>query len=991
MSEKKMYLGKPEVMLEEFVDKFIDYSREEPLDTFLILPTARMVRNVQIKLQRRNIPYVKTNVSTLFDMAKLFFDNVNRDLILLDDDQRAIIIDHLIDQNRDSIPLLSRGNSSISYNLATFFSLLKGYREDYPDCMNVISEKIKELSYLKRQYESYLDKNSYIDRETLIEMVSGYDSISGNILIYGLYDPLPIETELLRSLKERSRNFHCFVPYSRNERLFKDDWNWIGDIDRTDLDLDLDIFNGSNEKDPGKEIFIGRMVDRPCEVRNVASKIRSMLETDPDSRIAVVLPEPDRGHRMVKEVFSDFGIPHYISRGISLSESPLIQDLVGIIRSVSSGYMREHIVNLVKSPYMDFKSKGRTITGNLLDNISVSANVIGGINGWMESLENRSTALKDEILNPDISDGLKKRNEFEIKEIDAVKEFLQELFSVLKILSHSANVKDHVRNFRRVMEKMNFIFDADRSTSHEAAALKNFFQILESMERNSALVPSSSIDLFRFLSLLSERVARSAYKPGPTNYSTVQIVGMRELAGCEFDHVFIVDMVEGDIPRVKLAHSYLNEKEILKMKFLKKEELLRQERYYFWTNINSARKSVYLSCSETDDNNPLVPSLFFQQMMDEYKHEKWGDNSIKGFVLKKQIEDGEMIASGKLSGISSATIENLVKRINSENFYREFDDYSIYDGIIEGDLKDRIAEDFSTEKPFSPSSLEAYADCPFKFLLKYVLYLDKMEEVEETVTPLEKGNMIHHILFRFYNGIINKKVTDSNFEDAFEQIVKIANDEMDRFHFRGPSWEYYRNSLVKKEGLLHTFLKRECEFEPAGFNPAFFELSMGTKIDPKNRDKNSVADPVEIDLGGQTLKLKGKIDRVDINDEKEFIVIDYKTGDLAAKKSISEGLSLQLPLYLKALERIQPGYKGVGGGYFQIKNRNKCCFQMYLGPKKLEEDIDRCFEKVREYLDAIRDGQFNISSDPKKKCNKYCPGKRICRYLQARTIGMGGI
>ena len=54
------------------------------------------------------------------------------------------------------------------------------------------------------------------------------------------------------------------------------------------------------------------------------------------------------------------------------------------------------------------------------------------------------------------------------------------------------------------------------------------------------------------------------------------------------------------------------------------------------------------------------------------------------------------------------------------------------------------------------------------------------------------------------------------------------------------------------------------------------------------------------------VKLKGKIDRIDINEEEKTLkVIDYKLGGTKpTAEDLSTGISLQLPLYLFAAKEL---------------------------------------------------------------------------------------
>ncbi len=211
MGSKKIIRGPPGERLDHFIERFIEYSNKNRISTHFILPTSRAVKYVQKHLHKRGIPYIKANITTLSGLSEALFNQYNRDRILLDNDQRAVIIDHLIEDTKSKIPLIGRmsASSGVSHNLATFFSLLGSYREDYPDCLKCPSAKSMELGLLRERYEGYLRSHSLLDKEMMMGEVIGQDHAIETILLYGLFEPTPLEKELIRSLNKLSENMEC--------------------------------------------------------------------------------------------------------------------------------------------------------------------------------------------------------------------------------------------------------------------------------------------------------------------------------------------------------------------------------------------------------------------------------------------------------------------------------------------------------------------------------------------------------------------------------------------------------------------------------------------------------------------------------------------------------------------------------------------------------------------------------------------------------------
>src|SRR5215218_6119999 len=98
------------------------------------------------------------------------------------------------------------------------------------------------------------------------------------------------------------------------------------------------------------------------------------------------------------------------------------------------------------------------------------------------------------------------------------------------------------------------------------------------------------------------------------------------------------------------------------------------------------------------------------------------------------------------------------------------------------------------------------------------------------------------------------------------------------------------------------------------------------------KDPDSKEEPLELTrqtfVGDETIKISGQIDRVDVAKDNTLIAYDYKLSTGSSRGDIISGRSLQLPIYLEALEKlILPDHPIAGGGYYIIRGgqdrRNK--------------------------------------------------------------------
>jgi hypothetical protein len=259
---------------------------------------------------------------------------------------------------------------------------------------------------------------------------------------------------------------------------------------------------------------------------------------------------------------------------------------------------------------------------------------------------------------------------------------------------------------------------------------------------------------------------------------------------------------------------------------------------------------------------------------------------------------------------------------------------------------------------------------------------------------------------------------EKNPSDYYDLLIEIAYREFDQLPYHGLKWiiekeKYFGNELDK--GLFKVFLCFEQEeIEQKGYIPCHFEVAFGSGKNLKNYDKLSSRKPFVIqNSSGKKIKLAGKIDRIDIDMIGHFIVYDYKIGMLAERikiKDVFEGSSLQLPVYIAAMDEIfQSKHKertAVCGAYYQIKDSDHCLKYPVLidaiqapgiarrGDARLPNKkymingkaisfnrmIKQSLDFVFDYVQSILAGNFQHTKDPiDERCSSYCEFAKICR------------
>ena len=1054
MDDKVLFLTPPGAGLSEFIDRFTEEARGYPFETFCIVSTSRLKDEVIRRIHEKGIPILKDRICTLKEIAEFIFSEHLPDIERINDEESKLIISHIISTNKKSLPLFSdnrRNSIKFAQEIRRFISTLTQRRTDFPMCLAELqSEKSRQLAFINSSYLKFLSDDRIADDDLLLDKAAKCmnkieKSMIKRIFMYGFFEPSPMEKELIVALDNSSKIFHYWMPYANNSKIFIDHGDWLPVTQRVSIESNGDceklsqLFGDTPKLELSKELFFARFKDRVSEIRAIAQQIRSLIAKGVDpSDIAVVLPDRDRAAMVISDVFPDFRIPYDIRGSSILSHAPIIQTIIDIMEIPAYNYKRESVVRLLKSPYIRLPSesvKDLRILGHIVDFESRKANIIEGRNGW-KKLGSESEERND---GPDF-DGDNKENGFPKKGDPGLNESVTEkkdicaevgkLFDNLQKLEGDKPVKEHIAALFQVLCDLSFglceEYPREELRQMDAKARASFFEVMDCIERAYRRIPEAKMDLSDFLAMVQIGLSEKRFDRKEPNRNAVQLTGMREVTHLSYDYIFILDMVDGEMPRTSLSQPFFTGFEIERMGLLTNRDLLRQERYYFLAALQAAKKMLFLSCSSSDKDQPLVPSFFIRDISESYKIGSWGDGGTDCSTIKQQYDCGKSISNGGhdeagLIGASLKDARSIAEKINIENYYRKNEYKSEYDGILKGDaeIASELSSKFSESKVYSPTMFESYGLCPFQFYLKYVLYLDSMPEIEEKMSSSELGVLFHRIAFRFYENRRKygcPKVTVEDLAKAIEDIDNIAkeefaNEEIQKYSSDAdPVWYSLKQRFIGnsrgRKGLLEDFVRREAEGLPSCFSPANFELSIGSTASKNLSDVCSRNDPVSLDLGPEEpdhVLIQGRIDRLDLTEDGQFMVIDYKTGSVnPGYRDIESGTSFQLPIYIRCIEASFPDMQGIAGAYYLIKSDGEMTKKIVLGDRKyieLFEPLDKSrgikddyqatisasLDTVKKYIQNMRKGIFHPTVLI-GKCPRYCSYKTVCRLDDQRIL-----
>jgi ATP-dependent helicase/DNAse subunit B len=315
-----------------------------------------------------------------------------------------------------------------------------------------------------------------------------------------------------------------------------------------------------------------------------------------------------------------------------------------------------------------------------------------------------------------------------------------------------------------------------------------------------------------------------------------------------------------------------------------------------------------------------------------------------------------------------------------------------------------LAERFGPTRVFSPTALEHYVACPFRFFLEDVLRLDPLEEPEEAVESTRRGAAVHRALSRLHRRLAGRPAADPVAADVTEQLLADLDAAVEESVERAPSpaskelWRLegrrLRRAAVRYAGQWRKFVE---PWRPHGAapRPTHFEADFGLPDAPH--------EALRIAADGGEVRVGGRIDRVDLAELPDggvgFWVIDYKTGRSAnySAADLTSLRRLQLTLYALAVERVflagRPA-RPLGLAYWLVTDTGPKSVlpagrqpTAWLGSADSWHAFRARLERwVAGLASHIRAGDFPLAPRD-EDCTDTCPYAQVCRISQSRRTG----
>ena len=956
-----------------FIARLRELKRDDPLaPVAVVAPSARLANRLkELALQALPDGVAAVHFHHLMSFARLAAGPVAppEDEFLLE----RLVADLLAREFPQSLYLShAAGAPRLARSLLDLLLELREGAVDPDDAYAALAEnllgeddrlKLGEIFALLKAYETELKRRGWSDRvdvvQRAVERAPEAAELAGfkEILYYGVVELVQVQIDLLRAVS-RLYPTRLYYPWTkRADYAFAEEFYVQAVLPMA----------GSHEALPG-EISSPRVetVHASGARDEVWAAAKRLLQWRSEgvafSEMGVVARNLAPYVSSLETIFRDHRIPFSSSALRALESEPYVAAARSLLTVADGEFSRTAVMDLFASPCFKHEGKADPV---LWDAMSRALGIGRGADEWRRRLPKngafvRKRGERGEELELDVPEA----------QVDACRR------TVERLLDRATPPADP--GWAGFAAWALALFRDFLVPSGAASDVRDAFERLVHLGRvaGAASIRDRRDMALRLLADLKARL-------GSPSGGGVQVLDAMSARGIPFRRLVVLGLNERVFPRFILEDPFVRDAvrsriaARLGSRLPSKLKGYDEERLLFTLLKESARESLVLSWQRSDERGRAqVRSTFLEE------------NGTG--VPRPPAERSASIASTLLTRKEASIFESLsgsAKRVvsalqsfgaDAKGFAGRAEFLKTIDTDRAPGPRDGMLSSPLPVRTLSPTALETFADCPFKYFAQRALRLRPLEEPGEDreTSAMEEGALLHGFLEDFHKRLQGR--LPSTMEQArveFEASLAAAFAQLE-------SERSVRHALVWEAEKLK--IRRVLEAAVAwdlahldGFVPSRFESGLEG----------------EIKIGKVRLKVAGYVDRLDLRPDGAFRVIDYKRSrsgkyGVSMATGVRGGRYFQPPLYFLLAEQ---ALKGEGVKVAPALSKSGYLFLRDLaegGDAELWLDgglgeVGAEFEdQLGQSLDSIGRGEFVVR--PGKHCT-YCDFQTACRKQHTPT------
>jgi RecB family exonuclease len=562
------------------------------------------------------------------------------------------------------------------------------------------------------------------------------------------------------------------------------------------------------------------------------------------------------------------------------------------------------------------------------ERLLVEAAVIGGRERWRRRIDGLANELRLKLAELDGEEearaAIAKRT---LEDLEAFSGYALPLIDALAELPESANWGEWL----------------DQLGALASRALRQPDRVLSVLSELAPMASVGPVTLEEVLLVLSDLLLEVAVPPPDRRYGKVFVGPVEAARGLSFEAVFVPGLAEKLFPHKIVEEPILLDamRVHLSAGLTTNEDRLAQERLALAIAVGAAERRLYFSYPrlDLDQGRPRVPSFYALEAV------RAAEGQLPNFAeLARRAEavssaragwpaPSEPAAAIDDAEYDLAFLDRLFTRsdqnagsarylLSSNPYlaralrarYRRWSfRWTSADGLVapSSTASAIMAKHGLGARSYSPTALQNYARCPYRFFLQAVHKLAPREVAEpiDELDPLQRGSFIHDVQFEVLKRLRAGRllpVRPTCLDQAREVLDAVIEETAARyFDDLAPAIDrVWEDGIAAIRADLREWLRRASE-DGSGYIPWYFEMSFGLGGRDKRRhaDPHSVPGAVDLDCG---IQLRGAIDLVEHHPSGLVRVTDHKSGKPEGKPGqlVNGGKTLQPVFYALAAEKL---------------------------------------------------------------------------------------
>ena len=568
------------------------------------------------------------------------------------------------------------------------------------------------------------------------------------------------------------------------------------------------------------------------------------------------------------------------------------------------------------------------------EKLLVDAAVIGGHHRWARRLRGLRAELQAQLRDLEKEDQAHRPHiERRVEQLTRLEHFALPLIDMLGSLPKAARWGEWLDRLGEL---------AQMALAHPESVLA----VLSELMPMGEVGPATLEEVY---DVLSEKMGALRNDPPRRRYGHVFVASIDEARARAFDVVFLPGLAEGLFPRRAWEDPLLLDEHRAKLQPPEKspagrletqDRRIANERMLLHSAAAAATQRLVVSYPRMDvmQSRPRVPSFYALEILRaaegrlpslrEFKERAatsaptrldWPAPTDPAIAIDDAEYDlASLQAALKLPRDNAKGSARYLMEVNQSlarslrtRGRRWRNGWSAADGLVDPDpaTLEVLASHSFSQRSYSPSALQHFAACPYRFLLQSIFQFRPREAPVplEQMDPLTRGALFHEVQFQLFRKLMESGLLPIA-SGTLPQTLDLTDQTLDRVaaEFEDDLAPAIQRVWKSEIEYVRTDLRgwiQQVAASPPDWLPLHFEFAFGLPAS-QHRDPQSTSGDATI-LNG--IRLRGAIDLIEKHSTRGVLrVTDHKTGKAPQNRPqyVGGGAILQPLLYALAAEQV---------------------------------------------------------------------------------------